>query len=190
MVPPGCSQVSDKSPSMAKGRPSASLTLALSQGLARFQSAWLSTAMAASGMAHTTAALARLIFWRRERGMARLVSGGQWKLVDATAKRLLPCLPTPYGALAHLAEINIIDCLPYVRHRTDSRGGAAYNVIHQTQDHIHHVLKEKKNDKPRSFDIPPDQAGRCLCRSAADGGLFQPENTGHGRCSCFARRRR
>jgi len=56
---------------MAKGRPSASLARALSQGLARFQSMFSMTTAAAKGTATSTAALARAIFWRRDRERVR-----------------------------------------------------------------------------------------------------------------------
>ena len=64
---------------MAKGRPNASLARPLSQGLARFQSMFSKVMAAATGTATSTAAPARTIFWRRDRGFRRDIRRGMGK---------------------------------------------------------------------------------------------------------------
>src|SRR5664280_104832 len=61
----GFSQVSERSPVIANGRPSISLVRALSHGLARFQSKLSSTTIVTTGTAIRTAATASAIFVRR-----------------------------------------------------------------------------------------------------------------------------
>src|SRR5450830_1748952 len=64
--PAACfSQVRERSPVIANGRPSASLVCALSHGLARFQSKLSNTISAATGMMIRPAATASAIFVRR-----------------------------------------------------------------------------------------------------------------------------